>query len=115
MILVFTVMSRILDGRWTNWRTIAGIWAARLAGAPEARARFDVRMHGSLWHDRPKNLLERDVRAAVLAERLACAKAVCPACDAGDEPEPRAGLWWHLAHEAACEASRIWDRELSHR
>ena len=109
-------MSRILDGRWTNWRTIAGIRAAaRLVGARAVGTRFDVRMRGLRWHDLPENLLERSVRAAVLTERLACAKAVCPACDAGDEPEPRAGLWWHLAHEAACEASRIWDRELSQR
>jgi hypothetical protein len=104
-------MRRILDARWTNWRTIAGIWAvAKLPGAPEESARFDAPTRGWLWHDRPENLRQRGVQAAVLAERLACAKAVCPACHTGDEPEPRTGLWWHVAHEAACEASRIWDR-----
>ena len=79
----------------------------------EDNTRFEACSQGWRWCARAENLLERGVRTAVLAERLACAKAVCPACDAGDEPEPRTGLWWHLAHQAACEASRIWDRKLS--
>ena len=48
-------MRRILDARWTNWRTIAGIWAvAKLPGAPEESARFDAPTRGWLWHDRPE-------------------------------------------------------------
>lgn len=59
----------------------------------------------------PEQLLD-DVTNTVLdllsAERLACARAICPACRLEASPTWTDGKWLHQGRFVSCAASEIW-------